>query len=348
MTSIGEILRRERLKRNLELGQIAQELKIASRFLEAIEAGQLDKLPGGVFTKSFIIQYARVLGLDEEKIAGELQRTLDPPPEVPAFVEAPKPADSAIRVPRVEEWKAVGEGRFRWSSSLSAAALVVVVMLLCSALYALYAWWQRAHRSVAAYQRPPVAAVQQAPPPAPVEQPSSPAVQPSTVPTGTQPPSGASAPAPSTEQTAPPVPVTAASPSHPNAAPPPPVPVAAASASLPNPAPPPAVPIAGASASRPNAPVRVELTADEPVWVLVRSDGKYSFSGTLGAKESRTIEATSTVLLRLGNAGGVTITLNGKPVGPVGPKGQVRTVQFTSGGFEIVAVPKSPVPLDPL
>jgi cytoskeletal protein RodZ len=305
MTSIGEILRRERLKRNLDLGQIAQELKIAPRFLEAIEAGQLDKLPGGIFTKSFTLQYARLLGLDEEKIAGELQRTLDPPPEFPAAVEAPNPADSAIRVPRVEEWESVGESRFRWSSSLSAAALVVVVMLLCSGLYALYAWWQRAHRPVAAHQSPPIAAVQQAPPPQ---------VQPSTAPTGTQPSSGAPAPAPSTEQPAPPV------------------------------APPP-LPVAGA---HPNAPVRVELTADEPVWVLVRSDGKYFFSGTLGAKESRAFEATSTVLLRLGNAGGVTITLNGKPVGPVGPKGQVRTVQFTSGGFEIVAVPKPPVPLDPL
>ena len=320
MTSIGEILRRERMKRNLELGQIAQELKISSRFLEAIEAGELDKLPGGVFTKSFTIQYARLLGLDEEKIAGELQRTLDPHPEVPAAVEASKPADAAIRVPRVEEWETVGESRFRWSSSsLSAAALVVVVMLLCSGLYALYAWWQRAHRPVAAHQSPPVAAVQPAPPPAPVQQSPSPEVQPSTAPTGTQPPSGTPAPGPSTGRPAPP---------GPEGAPP--------------------VPMAGASASHPNAAVRVELTADEPVWVLVRSDGKYFFSGTLGAKESRAFEAASTVLLRLGNAGGVTITLNGKPVGPVGPKGQVRTVQFTSGGFEIVAVPKPPVPLDPL
>jgi cytoskeleton protein RodZ len=310
MTSIGEILRRERLKRNLELGQIAQELKIASRFLEAIEAGQLDKLPGGVFTRSFIIQYARALGLDEGMIAGELQRTLEPPPEVSAFVEAPKPTDSAIRVPRVEEWKAVSGSRFRWSSSLSAAAMVVVVMLLCSGLYALYAWRQRAQRSVAADQRPPVAAVQQAPPPVPVEQPPSPAVQPSTVPTGSQPPSGT--PASSTEQPAP------------------------------------AASVTPASLSRPNAAVRVELTADEPVWVLARSDGKYTFSGTLGAKESKTIEATGTVVLRLGNAGGVTITLNGKAVGPMGPKGQVRTVQFTSGGFEIVAAPKPSAPPDPL
>ncbi len=314
MTSVGEILRRERLKRNLELGQIAQELKISARFLEAIEAGQLDKLPGGVFTKSFIIQYARLLGLDAEEIAGQLLRTLEPPPEVPAPVEAPKPADSAIRVPRVEEWEAVGGSRFRWSSSLSAAALVLIVMLACSGLYT---WWQHTRRPVPAHESPPVAAVSPAPPPAPDRQPPSPAAQPSTAPTETQPPSATPAPAPAAEQPAPPVT-------------------------------PPPVPVAGASASNPHAAVRVELTADEPVWVLARSDGKYLFSGTLGAKESRTIEANSTVLLRLGNAGGVSITLNGKPVGPVGPKGQVRTVQFTSGGFEIVAVPKPSVPLDPL
>ena len=312
MTSIGETLRRERMKRNLELGQIAQELKISSRFLEAIEAEQFDKLPGGVFTKSFIVQYARLLGLDTERIAGELLRTLDPPPEVAEFVEAPRPADSAIHVPRVEEWEGVGKSRFRWSSSLSAAALVVAVMLVCSGLYA---WWQHTRRLAPAHESPPVAAVQPAPSPAPVGQPALPADRPSAVPTGTQPPSGTPVPTASTEQPAPP------------AMPPQQQPV---------------------PASNSDAPVRVGLTADEPVWILVRSDGKYFFSGTLGAKESRTFEATSTVLVRLGNAGGVTMTLNGNPVGPVGPKGQVRTVQFTSGGFEIVAVPKPPAPLDPL
>src|ERR1035437_2303156 len=129
MTSIGEILRRERLKRNLELGQIAQELKISSRFLEAIEAGQLDKLPGGVFTKSFVLQYTRFLGLDEDEIVDEVQRVIEPQPAVPELAEASKAADSLIRVPPVEQWEGLGGRRFRWSSSLSAAALVVVVML---------------------------------------------------------------------------------------------------------------------------------------------------------------------------------------------------------------------------
>ena len=79
----------------------------------------------------------------------------------------------------------------------------------------------------------------------------------------------------------------------------------------------------------------------------MRVDGKYSFSGTLEANQTRSVEATGTVLMRLGNAGSVNITLNGKPIGPVGPKGQVRTVQFTSGGFQIVPA-KPPAALDPL
>jgi hypothetical protein len=67
----------------------------------------------------------------------------------------------------------------------------------------------------------------------------------------------------------------------------------------------------------------------------------------LETNQSRVVDANATVLLLIGNAGGVTILLNGKPIGSLGPKGQVRNVQLTSGGFEIVA-PKSPASLDPM
>jgi len=93
------------------------------------------------------------------------------------------------------------------------------------------------------------------------------------------------------------------------------------------------------------APVRVEMTAAEPVWMEIKSDGKTMFSGILGANQSRTVDANSKVMLVLGNAGGVSISLNGKPIGSVGAKGQVRNVQLTSGGFEIVP-PKPAVSLD--
>src|SRR5207247_1084751 len=87
MSSIGETLRRERIKRNLELEQVSHELRISSRFLDAIEQDQFDKLPAGVFAKSFVRQYARLLDLDEEELAAEVQKVIgaqEPSPEAAA------------------------------------------------------------------------------------------------------------------------------------------------------------------------------------------------------------------------------------------------------------------------
>ncbi|MDQ6705802.1 MAG: DUF4115 domain-containing protein [Acidobacteriota bacterium] len=73
MTSIGETLRSERLRLGLDLDQVAERTKIGTRLLQAMEANDFDKLPGGVFTRSFVKQYARVLGLDEEAIGAEFK-----------------------------------------------------------------------------------------------------------------------------------------------------------------------------------------------------------------------------------------------------------------------------------
>jgi cytoskeleton protein RodZ len=326
MTAIGETLRRERLRRNLDLETISHELKISPKLLEAIEAEKFERLPGGVFAKSFVRQYARFLGLDEEEMAGEVQRILQPAGEVSSLTETPQSTAPPIQLPRVEAWEAVGESRFKWSSPLPALALVVVVMMACAGVYS---WWQRTRHSVLAHDNAPapVSAVRQPVP-----------VQASPVPPAQPPAERAQAtPAAPTEQAPQPV---AAQPiaGQPDAAQPvaPPVPAQKVSTLPPQ------------QPSNPNAAVRVELMADEPVWVLARTDGKYLFSGTLEPNQSRTVEANTTVVLRLGNAGGVNITLNGKSLGTLGPKGQVRTVQLTSGGFEIVAAPKPPALLDPL
>src|SRR5690349_5142660 len=111
MTSVGETLRRERVRRGLELEQISRELKISARFLGAIEDDDFEKLPGGVFAKSFVRQYARMLGLEEEELAGEVQRVVEPQPATLPSVAKPNGAPSEIRVPRVEEWESAGERR---------------------------------------------------------------------------------------------------------------------------------------------------------------------------------------------------------------------------------------------
>src|SRR3954454_18519006 len=108
MSSVGESLRRERRRRNLELDQISHELRISTRFLDAIEEEQFDRLPAGVFAKSFVRQYARYLGLDEDELAAEVQSMLEPPAP-PVEAAAPRVAPILdIHVPRVERWQTVG------------------------------------------------------------------------------------------------------------------------------------------------------------------------------------------------------------------------------------------------
>ena len=41
---------------------------------------------------------------------------------------------------------------------------------------------------------------------------------------------------------------------------------------------------------------KVAETAPEPVWILAQSDGKYSFSGTLEANQTRSVEAASGIV----------------------------------------------------
>src|SRR5262245_60273723 len=313
MTSVGDTLRRERLKRNLGLEQISRELKISGKMLDAIESDHYDRLPGGVFAKAFVRQYAALLGLDGEELAGQVQRVIEP--MAPAMYAGPKHIAPPLDVPPVENWTHSSSGRhgFRLSGSLPAAALVVVVMLICSAVYA----WMQRPRSTAIAQapRPPSVKIEQAQPPA--STPSQPANQ-----TASQPPAG----------------VAQAPPAAPGAQPAVTDPAAQASA-----AGTPGVP------PIPAGPIHIEIVATEPVWMLARVDGKVAFTGTLDANGTRVLDGEKDVVLRLGNAGGVTVSLNGKPVGEIGPKGQVRTVQFTSGGFQIVsATPVAPAPSDPL
>jgi len=299
------------------------------RFLAAIEEQEFEKLPGGVFAKAFVRQYGRLLGLNEEELAAQVQQVLEPPAaEVSEPSRPVRTGLAPIQVPRMEEWQAVGDRR-RWSGSLSAAIVVVVVMLVCSGVYA---WLQRPHNPISAHNNPPplttpAAPVQAAPEPS---APAQTAAAPSAAPTEQPPPSGTPASQPQTP------PVSTA----PSLVPSPVAPAPATTAVKPERA---------SAAPNPDATIHVAITAEEPVWVLARADGKYAFSGTLEAQQTRTVDAVTSVLIRLGNAGGVNITLNGKPIGPVGPKGQVRTVQFTPGGFQIVpAKPPSDGPAAPI
>jgi cytoskeletal protein RodZ len=81
-----------------------------------------------------------------------------------------------------------------------------------------------------------------------------------------------------------------------------------------------------------NRPVQVVLTARDVVWVQVSADGRTAFVGTLKPNDTRTIAADDQVKVLMGNAGGLDISLNGKPLDPLGTRGQTRTVRLTAAG----------------
>ena len=57
-----------RMNRGISLEQIAESTKIGIRLLEAIERGEFQKLPGGIYNTSYIRQYARAIEYDESAI----------------------------------------------------------------------------------------------------------------------------------------------------------------------------------------------------------------------------------------------------------------------------------------
>ena len=68
LASFGEELRREREIRGISLKEIADATKISKRFLEAIERNDHRTLPAPVFTRGFIREYSRYLGLNCDEI----------------------------------------------------------------------------------------------------------------------------------------------------------------------------------------------------------------------------------------------------------------------------------------
>jgi len=68
LASFGEELRREREIRGISLKEISDATKISKRFLEAIERNDHKTLPAPVFTRGFVREYARYLGLNSEEM----------------------------------------------------------------------------------------------------------------------------------------------------------------------------------------------------------------------------------------------------------------------------------------
>ena len=99
MITVGQKLRNERIRQGRELKPIADELKISSRYLKAIEDEDWAQLPGGFFGRSFVRQYAAALGLDPAEYEKAVpQPETDPKPVVTQSIVHQR-KDQEITVP---------------------------------------------------------------------------------------------------------------------------------------------------------------------------------------------------------------------------------------------------------
>lgn len=88
-STIGEILRETRIRLGLDLVTVAEETKISSKNLQAIEDGNLASLPAEVYTRGFYTMYAKVLALDPGEVLEMYGRERKKLPKVDASPTPP-------------------------------------------------------------------------------------------------------------------------------------------------------------------------------------------------------------------------------------------------------------------
>lgn len=298
--AVGEQLRAAREAKGMRAADVAQALKLSTRQVEALEAGDWSGLPGQTFIRGFVRNYARLLRLDPDALVHELDPRLMP--ELPRLDVS---SSISAALPRTG-------GPQRRDFMVVLAGLLLVVLAVLAFFFVPPDFWQsRLAEWSAASARvdAPVAAspASASADAAPVE--SEAPAAPVQASEATAPAPAASAPA------AQPMLQPVSQPTPPQPAPQPAQPpVQAAAPAAVQPAPPaqPASPPAAATPARAGG---VQLTFSQPSWVEIRDrSGQIVFSQLNPAGSQRYVEGEPPFALVIGNATHVTVKYKGKPV----------------------------------
>lgn len=249
LSSFGEELRREREIRGISLKEIADATKVSKRFLEAIERNDHKTLPAPVFTRGFVREYARYLGLSADDIvnrynyaaAGDLN--VEKSPHLDRLT--PPPPDPHPRTPAPK--KGIPPPYARIDRN-------IFVLVVIAAALAAVSWWAiRQRRAADDVAREEVVAPTMAP------------ARPAATPTP---------PAPSDDE------------------------------------------------------LRLRIEVSERSWVRLEADGQTTLNAELEQGYANTFKAKDNFSLTVGNAAGVSLTLNDAKVPPLGKQGKVKTRTF--------------------
>lgn len=335
-TSMGvaALLRDTRISQGRDIAAVATTLRIRQPYLQAIEDGRFQDLPGSTYAVGFVRGYAEFLGLDGPEI---------------------------VRRFKQENSDLAGRAELVFPSATSGGGIPTGALLglaVVGALVAYGAWYFLQDRNETVAEAVPplperLAAMLHKPVDNPAGNPASPApaasssANPPAQDTMTQqtmaapPPAPVGQPAPQSQPAAPQSPPVAAQPQpqpQPQVQPQPAAPQAAPQA-----APAPAGDNPGATAAAsPETPAtegpkpekvvwktskRVRLKASADCWIKIRdAEGKVVLSRLLHAGDSFAPPGNAGLTMTVGNAGALVMALDGKDLPPLGNEGQVKKV----------------------
>jgi cytoskeleton protein RodZ len=298
----GTFLRQAREQRGVSLQELAVTTKISARVLEALERNDPSKLPGGIFSRSFVRSYAREVGVDPDVAVANFVSAF---PDESGADEMPS-TTSAVEAESFEQRRRV----FRVVVRLLGVAVLVAILA-----FIYYSRFRPAFLTPGPDgPRPPAAGtISQAPTRAQRQAPAPASASP-VMPGSTQGADLQAAATPPTGQ------AETGAPLGPPAAP------SSEPAATPG-------ALSGAAASQ-QAPLVVVLTLTDPCWLSVTVDGARSPSRTAGSGERLEFPVQRSITMTVGNAAALSVTLNGKPARALGAAGQVVTTTIPASGYE--------------
>jgi cytoskeleton protein RodZ len=114
-SSAGAVLAAAREELNLSVAEVARHLKLSPAQVEALEEGAYDRLPGRVFVRGFLRNYAKLLGVDPQPLLRRIEH------------ELPQPAAVKESPPSPEEVMPTGE-RSRWPVYAGIAGVIIAAL----------------------------------------------------------------------------------------------------------------------------------------------------------------------------------------------------------------------------
>lgn len=293
LIEIGRTLREERERRGLSVESVEERTKISPTVILALEEGNRERFPHPVYARGFVRSYSLLLGLDAEELCGHFSREY-PVPAEPEHPQQQRPQIS-VRMRHTDRGDLIYK-----------IGAVVGIVVVCVAVWFLYGMYQTRQQSAA--PAPVASAVEPAPQPVieTVPEPTPPLTQMQEVAAA---PVGANqTEMPDANATERVVNATEES-------------VAASGEDLSAVAPDPTAPVASAETHK------LRVSAKAASWLQVRADGRVE-EHLLRKGESIIVKYSQSLRVKFGNAGGVSLELDGKPYTFGAAPGEVKTLEL--------------------